>query len=246
MVKHAFGWRRDRPDRRDLLFAPEPGITGPPAVDLRAKMPKIFDQSQLSSCTSNASTAVVEYAERKEGDKDWDRLSRLEVYYYSRLLEGTVDQDAGAEIRDSFKVLAQRGAARERFWPYDISKFADEPPASLYRSDRYHRVLEYRAVASSAADMGACLASGFPYAFGFDVYESFESLSPGHAVYNPGPDEEYLGGHAVVCVGYIPTLSRWIVRNSWGEDWGDEGHFYVPLNWMARNASDAWTVTKVT
>lgn len=245
MSDHAFGWKRDRPDHRDLLFEAEP-IAAIPAVDLRSKMPAVFDQGQLGSCTSNASSAVVEYAEKKEGDKDWDRLSRLEIYYWSRVLEGTADRDAGAEIRDSFKVCAQRGAARERYWPYDISKFAIEPPASLARSDRYHRVIEYRAVASSSIDMGSCLSQGYPFAFGFDVYESFENLHSQNALYNPGPNEQYLGGHAVVCVGYIPSTSRWIVRNSWGPDWGDKGHFYVPTAWMARNASDAWTVTKVT
>lgn len=244
MSEHAYGWNRDSPDPRDKLFL----ATQLPVmvdVDLRPKMPLVFDQLRLGACTSNASTAVVEYAERKEGDRDWDRLSRLEVYFYSRLLEGNAAVDAGAEIRDSFKVLAQRGAAREKFWPYDISKFAAVPPSSLSRSDRYHRVLEYRAVAASTIDMMSCLAQGFPFAFGFDVYESFEDLGP-DALYNPGPGEQYLGGHAVVCVGYRVASQTWIVRNSWGEDWGDAGHFYVPRDWMARNAEDAWTVTKVT
>lgn len=239
-----YGWKRDRPDPRDLLFAAPPSFTWE-NVDLRPKMPLVFDQGQLGSCTANASTAVLEYTEKKQGDRDWDRLSRLEVYYHSRELEGTVSEDAGAEIRDSFKVLAQRGAARERLWSYDISKFDVTPPATLARSDRYHRALEYRYVEPSAATMMTCLASGFPFAFGFDVYESFESLGD-DAVYNPGPEEAYLGGHAVVCVGYQTTSGRWIVRNSWGSGWGDDGHFYVPSNWMPRNASDAWTITRVT
>lgn len=247
MGEHGYGWKKDRPDGRDFLFAANPADTaaGLPAVDLRPLMPAIFDQSQLGSCTSNASTAVLEYAEKKEGDKDWDRLSRLEVYYRSRELEGSVLEDAGAEIRDSFKVLATRGAAREKFWPYDISRFAEEPPASLRKSDRYHRALEYRSVAASYTDMGSCLAQGFPFAFGFDVYASFEDLGPS-GLYDPGPNEEYLGGHAVVCVGYVPIRELWIIRNSWGPDWADHGHFYVRKAWMPRNASDAWTATHTT
>jgi C1A family cysteine protease len=244
MSEHAYGWKRDSPDPRDLLFL----ATQTPVmvdVDLRPKMPLVFDQLALGACTSNASTAVTEYAEHREGDRDWGRLSRLEVYYRSRELEGSTSEDAGAEIRDSFKVIAQRGAARESLWPYDISKYADTPPASLSRSDRYHRAIEYRAVAASPIDMMSCLSQGFPFAFGFDVYESFENLGP-DALYNPGVGEQLLGGHAVVCVGYKTSDKTWIVRNSWGTGWGDHGHFYVPLVWMARNAEDAWTVTKVT
>lgn len=243
MDKHAYGWVRDRPDSRDLLFAAAP--TAMKNVDLRPKMPKVFDQGQLGSCTANASTAVLQYAEKLKGDSSI-RLSRLEVYYYSRLLEGTVNEDAGAEIRDSFKVIANHGAANENFWPYDISKFAVKPPATLSASDRYHRAVEYRAVMASNTDMMSCLSQGFPFAFGFDVYESFEELGPANTLYDPKPSEEYLGGHAVVCVGYSTTKKAWIVRNSWGVYWGDAGHFYVPTNWMARNASDAWTVTKST
>lgn len=248
--EHGFGWKRDRPDSRDLLLehsaeALAEVVLSPPDVDLRPAMPKIFDQSRLGSCTSNASTAVCEYAERKQGDRDWDRLSRLEVYYYSRDLEGTTGEDAGAENRDSFKVVATRGAAREKFWPYDIARFAEKPPASLSRSDRYHRAIEYRAVQASLADMWATLASGFPFAFGFEVYESFESLGA-DSVYNPGRNESYLGGHAVVAVGYKPAEELWIIRNSWGSEWGDAGHFYVPRDWMPRNAFDLWTITKTT
>lgn len=250
MSEHGFGWRPDRQDGRDMLLEHEPDLLAevaatPPDVDLHPHMPNVFDQLALGSCVANASTAVCEYAERKEGDRDWDRLSRLEVYYHSRELEGNISEDAGAEIRDSFKVLAQRGAAREKFWPYDISQFAVQPPASLARSDRYHRALEYRAVQPSLADMWATLASGFPFAFGFDVYASFEDLTSDGPVYNPAPGEDYLGGHAVVCVGFVPAKDLWIVRNSWGEDWGDAGHFYVPRAWMPRNASDLWTITKV-
>lgn len=245
-MEYGFGWKRDRPDSRDLLFVPKLMAVTLSDVDLRPKMPKIFDQGELGSCTANASTAVLEYAEKKQGDKDWDRLSRLEVYYRSRELEGTTGEDAGAELRDSFKVLGKWGAARERFWPYDISKFAVAPPDSLARSDRYHRALEYRSVASSATDMIGCLNEGFPFAFGFDVYESFYGVTPSNPLYNPGPGEQYVGGHAVVCVGFSLARNAWIVRNSWSSDWGENGHFYVPVGWMQRNAFDAWTVTKTT
>jgi C1A family cysteine protease len=254
VADHGFGWLPDKPDPRDQLLEHPPtalleAAAAPPSVDLRSKMPKIFDQGALGSCVANAATAVCQYVERKDGQKDWDRLSRLEVYYHARVFIGTVDQDSGAMIRDGFKVLAQRGAAREKFWPYDIAKFAIEPPASLARSARYHRAIEYRAVQASFADMWATLAAGFPFAFGFDVYESFQgdALANGtDPVYNPRLGEAVLGGHAVTCVGYDPARSLWIIRNSWGKGWGEAGHFYVPRAWMPRNAFDLWTITKAT
>ena len=56
-------------------------------------------------------------------------LSRLWLYWEERYLEGSVNEDAGAEIRDGMKVLQQLGCAPEVDWPYDITKFTQTPPA---------------------------------------------------------------------------------------------------------------------
>lgn len=241
------------PDYRDLLHEPQLSAAAlPMRVDLRirAATPKVFDQGQLGSCTANAANAVVQYVERLDGDPDWDRLSRLFTYWHTRDLEGTTSEDAGGLIRDAFKVLGTLGAPREAFWPYDISKFTERPTVPGWRALE-HRAIEYRSVRDGdETAMASCLAEGYPFTYGFAVYRSFWGIGA-DGVW-PGTRGTIDGYHAVDAWGYDFTAGAfgfanggWIIRNSWADDWGDHGYFYVPREYMAVEAFDCWTVRKV-
>ena len=67
--------------------------------------------------------------------------------------------------------------------------------------------------------MQGCLAPGYPFVFGFSVYESFMSAEVARTGEVPLPPrgEQLIGGHAVLAVGYDDAIQRFIVRNSWGE-----------------------------
>jgi C1A family cysteine protease len=98
--------------------------------------------------------------------------------------------------------------------------------------------------------MKGCLASGFPFVVGILVYDSFEGLTVAKTGYVPMPNtktEQILGGHAVICVGYNDSKSVWIMKNSWGSSWGDNGYFYLPYNYLLNSklAGDMWTIKKV-
>jgi C1A family cysteine protease len=79
--------------------------------------------------------------------------------------------------------------------------------------------------------------------FGFSVYQSFENPDQRGVVPMPKQTtEKLLGGHGVLVCGYDDVNSWWIIRNQWGEDWGDHGYCYMPYGyeslWM-----EAWTAT---
>ena len=245
-----YGWRPDTPDMRDYLLAVAPPKTLPATVSLRRSMPPVYDQGELGSCTANSVGAILEFNELKQKEPDAATPSRLFIYYNERVMEGTVKQDSGAEIRDGIKSVAQLGAPSETLWPYVVSKFATKPPATAYKEARKHEALRYARVAQDTMAIQNVLASGFPISFGFTVYSSFESkVGKNGIVPLPQPQETVLGGHAVVAIGYKTIRGQLYVecRTSWGPDWADRGYFWMPAGYVTSGslASDFWVISQV-
>jgi C1A family cysteine protease len=245
--RHTYGWLRDLPDQRDFLYRlRHPAqATLPGTVDLRQLCSPVEDQGTLGSCTAQALVGALEYLEHKDGLPVSD-LSRLFLYYNERVLIGTVSWDSGAMLRDGIKTLSKDGICMEARWPYVVSRFKRKPTAACYREASKHHITSYERL-ENLTDMQSCLAEGFPFVFGFSVYESFESQEVARTgvVPMPGPKERVLGGHAVLAVGYIETEARFIVRNSWGTRWGQAGYFTMPFAYLEdRNLSDDFWVIR--
>jgi C1A family cysteine protease len=246
MTQRRYLLKKDPRDLRDKVFRSEhkDASTLPASVDLRSKMSPIVDQGQLGSCTANAIASGLREYLLLAGGQPLTRLSRLFLYWQERKLEGTVNDDSGAYIRDGMKVLQQIGVSPETDYPYDINKFTDTPSvqaekdAGAYKIAEYHRVIDF-------VSMQAALAAGQPVAIGIDVYASFESdtVAKTGKVPMPKRGEKLLGGHAVLAVGYkkIGRTMYAIVRNSWGDTWGDKGYFYLPQKFFDKYVSDMWT-----
>jgi C1A family cysteine protease len=246
-----YGWIPDLPDHRDHIFlAPVPVLAAlPPSVDLRPGCPAtVYDQGQLGSCTANAIAAAFEFDLGKQQLADF-MPSRLFIYYNERRMEGTVDTDSGAMIRDGIKSLAKQGVCTEDAWPYNIPKFADQPPPECYTQATANRAVSYQRVPQVLNQLRGCLAHGYPFVFGFTVYESFESdeVARTGVVNLPAAGETALGGHAVLAVGYDDASARFLVRNSWGAGWGQAGYFTIPYAYLTDRglASDFWAVVQV-
>jgi C1A family cysteine protease len=241
-----YGWLPDLPDHRDQLYASiAPKLSKlPPKVDLRAGCSPVEDQGQLGSCTANALVGAVEFLEKKDGVAFVD-LSRLFVYYNERTIEGTVDSDSGAFLRDGIKALAKQGVCSEQSWPYNIADFKKKPSAPCYAAARKHKILSYHRI-NSVDEMRTCLADGYPFVFGFTVYMSFlsKAVAKSGVLNMPRPKEKMDGGHAVMAVGYDDSRKRFTIRNSWNTNWGMQGYFTMPYAYLAdRNLSDDfWTI----
>jgi len=245
-----FGWVPDLPDARDFLFsAPEEVLTAlPTKVDLRTTMPKVYDQGQLGSCTANAIAAAFEFDQTQQKLADF-MPSRLFIYYNERAIEGTIGTDSGAMIRDGIKSVAKLGVCDETVWPYEIAQFTSKPPQPAYTQAKTHQATVYRKVLPVLHQLQGCLASGYPFVFGFSVYESFMSpeVAKTGVVPLPPRGEQMIGGHAVLAVGYDDTEQRFIVRNSWGNQWGMKGYFTMPYGYLTdpQLASDFWAIYTV-
>lgn len=258
MIKKEFkwyGWRPDTPDFRDHTYkvtrlAPLQSVN----LQNTTKLPPIMDQGPLGSCTGNAISYALSFnALNKHTQKRGQcklPFSRLFIYYNERLIEGTVNEDAGAEIRDGLKSVAQVGCCSETVWKYNIDKFCKKPTKTAYKSALKYRAISYeRLDNTNKVVLVNCLLEGFPFVFGFSVYNSFESpeVSNTGVVNMPTNDDSLLGGHAVTCVGYDMDSDRFIIANSWGTDWGQKGFFTIPADYLINDnlAADFWTIKSI-
>ena len=243
-----YGWIPDTADSRDFAF------TGtlkalPPKVDLRPLDSPIYDQGSLGSCTSNAVGAMFQFVNRKMNGVDFNP-SRLFIYYNVRLMRNRVNFDSGAAIRDGMKVIKNNGVCYEALWPYVIADFKLKPSAAAYAEALKHQSIKYMRIPRSLTKMKQCLAEGYPFVFGFTIYESFrtEPVNRDGLMPVPAKTEKALGGHAVMAVGYNDEKRCFIIRNSWGTWWGDEGYFYMPYEIITSGrlmSSDFWTLRTV-
>ncbi|MCX6284228.1 MAG: C1 family peptidase [Bacteroidetes bacterium] len=242
-----YGWQPDLPDQRDFRFAASPAVLSelPGKTDLRPGCPPVYDQGELGSCTANAIGAAFEFGLIKQ-DAPAFMPSRLFIYYNERVIEHSVSNDSGAMIRDGIKTVKKEGVCPEKDWPYIISRFALKPGPACYSTALEHQVLSYHRVPRILDQIKGCLAEGFPMIFGFTVYESFESAAVAGTgiVELPAPGEHVVGGHAVLAVGYDNTNRRFLVRNSWSDQWGMKGYFTMPYTYLLNEnlSDDFWTI----
>ena len=227
----------------------------PAAIDLRNDIrdrnyfTPVEDQGELGSCTANAVIGLVEYLIKAEANQTIN-LSRLFLYKVTRnLMNQTGDQ--GAHIRTTIKALKMFGCPPEERWPYSIETFDYEPDAFLYSIARNFKAIRYLRLDNPGEsgdkvllDVKSCIADGYPAAFGFPVYSSIGEVSESNDVIPfPNQDDELQGGHAILAIGYDDKKDALLIRNSWGDTWGNKGYAWLPYEYVTSGiARDFWTI----
>lgn len=249
--KFGTGMRADQPDFRDRYFKDtkyKAGLSIDDTVDWRNRIGMCWDQGEIGSCVAHGVGSLIIYV--------YPELmpSRLKIYYDGRAIEKTTRIDSGLEIRDGVKATVKDGVCQEAMWPYDVAKFKRKPPAKCYSTKNEKLITEYARVGKSNKDsdildeMLNCLQQGSPIVFGSMLYESFESDSVAQTGIVPMPNtrEKSIGGHCLAAYGFNKSKKTFIVRNSWGVDWGDNGYCHMPFDYLINNdlTSDLWMITR--
>ena len=251
---YAFGWLPEPRVPDDPTYAQGPlgaeqPVVVPPSVDLRPGFPDPYDQGPVLSCTANAIAGLLQFERRKQALPDFTP-SRMFIWWNERKAEGNEQLNAGAYLRDGVKSSDAQGFCHEGTWPYDVTKFRDAPPQAAFDEGLKYKSLDYYKLNNALLDeLRTCLAAGFPFAFGFNVFSSFTQAEQQQGVVPlPTAADSRLGGHAVVAVGYDDTKQQFIIRNSWGINKGDAGYYYFPYGYLTDTnlANDFWTIRLIT
>jgi C1A family cysteine protease len=222
----------------------------PSKVDLRPYMTTVEDQSAVNSCVANALVGAYEYLAKRELGEAGD-VSRLFVYYHARAFDGWEGKDQGCTITNAIKVLEEYGSCREETWGYDPQLVNEIPHEEAHEEASNFLVQEANEIPVDLYSMKHCLAEGFPFTFALRLFKTFDHARKKGIV--PMPDfksedgRESHGNHAMLCVGYLDNHKLFIVRNSWGEDWGDQGYCYIPYEYMTNPELcwDCWAIRNV-
>ena len=231
--------RQSAPDSRDYLYR-RSNETLKPNVDLRQYDSLVESQLDLGSCVGNAITNCYELQVKQLYLDTFVDLSRLFVYYNARLLDGTIDTDVGTTIRSGIRAGNHFGLCTEDLWPYDIAKFSTRPTPECYRDGSTRTITQYQSLAG-LEDIIDCLNSGNPAVIGTHLYESFMSLDKDNPiVVFPGHDDQYIGAHAMVILGYDLNTKQLLAKNSFGVDWGENGYCYIPFYYAQKEFFERW------
>jgi C1A family cysteine protease len=269
------GWLPPMPDLRDYSvehqdiknMAKNLGLVGktltlPAIVDLRQWCSSIENQLNLGSCTAHAGVGIVEYFQRRAYGKHIEG-SRLFVYKATRNLM-KVTGDTGAWLRNVMGALTLCGVPDEKYWPYNVSDFDNEPPAFVYAVADNYEALKYFChdiiganvpPATVLSTVKQYLAAGVPSMFGFWGFPSFDDTNMKGGIPYPCSGESAQWGHAIVTVGYDDgkkikntkcnkeTTGALLIRNSWGKSWGDGGYGWLPYDYVLNKlALDFWSL----
>jgi len=224
----------------------------PSKVDLRPYLNEVRQQGSLGSCQSFATITMIEYAWYNKR-KELQDFSEMFNYYYVRAMNNQQNYNVGAYVIDAIKTPLRDGFCPDQYWPYLESDFTKKPALIANVAARifplYKPVSGYYQLSINTVEVKHALSHNQLVGFGMQVYDNFMNISSDGFVRVPAGNN--LGGHMITIVGYDDDMKcpsgqkgAFIVRNSWGKGWGDQGYFYFPYNLFNENlVFDAYCFT---
>ncbi len=206
----------------------------PPSLDWRNNggnyVTGIRNQSACGSCWAHSAIAALESATliaNKTPNTELNLSEQVLISCCSSLCSPSGDCNGGY-VEKAADFLRDHGAPAESCYPYVMNGYcADACPnwqASAYKIKNWKYVVDYDKSEGPSVDaIKAGLQYG-PLAITYAVYADFMSYSSGVYKHVSGI---LAGFHAVLVVGYDDPGQYFIVKNSWGTGWGEQGYFRI-------------------
>ncbi len=224
------------PDKRDYKHKSVGSIELAKSVDLRKHFNEIRAQSISNACVGfNCTAALVEFLINKYHSKKHKMtVSPLFNWYYARLMRGWQDKNTGVYPRDAIKSLYKNGFVQEQFMPFK-NNLLRKPDDIAYITGLTNKIFLDRTTYHflKPEQVKEVLNQGYPVAFHMLLNDSFYGNRTGNIDEN---SKESVGRHEMTVVGYKNDC--FIVRNSWGKNWGDKGYCYIPCKLFIAKAED--------
>lgn len=215
----------------------------PQQVDLREDWWQIGDQEKTGSCVGWAVTdsALRYLLVKKNIISNEMRLSPRFTWMASKEFDPLVSRPesfverAGTTIKSAADICRKYGAVLEEDVPFHMScaMYMDDP-VLLYSKAANRKITSYYNLFLEFKDWRLVLSYGVPIVIGIRPDRTFEK-----AAKKDGELEDFIrigsspDAHAVCVVGYLPD-GRFIIRNSWGEKWGDKGFAYATERYLEK------------
>lgn len=239
-LPYKFNLKASQADSRDFAYQHELADLRE-VVSLREFDSPVDDQVDLGSCSAHATLSAYENLVNQKYPNHATPLSRLYLYYHSRYIENNVMMDAGVySLRSDMKALKKYCVCSEQLWPFDPLEFEVQPTPDAYADATKRTIIGYGKLVNNQQMIHA-INDGHPVVVGIQVFDGFDSLNASDSTVKM-PDEvsEYHKGHSLCLVGYSIPDSRFLAKNSFGDEWGDNGYCWIPFEYAESYIFDRW------
>jgi C1A family cysteine protease len=210
--------------------------------------PELSEQGDIDACVPNCISTIYYYNTFKQGNHLNFRISRLFLYYNVRKIYNELSDDAGSRIIDCIKILKRTGVPPEIVHPYHEKLLYKQPSELSVKLAKYCKLLGFKELGKDEIKQNLLLDN--PVICGIKVYENFNNVNTIRTgqVVMPSDDEEILGGHSIIIVGFDDNKKNYIFLNSWGKLWGNNGIGYIPYDYILNEdlSDEFFILTKVT
>jgi C1A family cysteine protease len=200
-------------------------------VDLRKHATPVGDQGQTSRCSAFAWTHALELLGNLAGQPTPRLSCSYTMLQFQRKQGDFKNYEYAYEGGDGTEpgvlpghALIESGTCRHDHWPNDAHR--PSSPDDVMSNDAQGFRLQAKVYEVAIDEVRKLLTAGCPVHVSMNTGDAFSDLGRDGIFRQAEKPSGDHGRHAMLCVGYVGNY--YIIKNSWGEDWGDGGYCYVP------------------